>query len=141
MTKKFSAQVDDFIAKVERRRTAVFRTATQEVVRDMQTPIARGGNMPVDTGFLRNSLMSSLNGDQPVGKPGADADGGRSDGYELVVGRMEWGDTAIFGYTANYARAQEYGFGGQEAKAFVASAARKWKAKVRRAANRARSIK
>ena len=140
MTRTFSAQVDDFIDKVERRRTAVFRTATQEVIKDMQTPVAKGGNMPVDTGYLRNSLVSSLNGGAPVERIGTDAEGGRPDGYLLVLGRMKWGDEAIFGYQANYARAQEYGFRGRAGRLFVQSAARKWKSKVRQAANRARSI-
>ena len=41
----------------------VYQEALVLLAEDMQKPISEGGNMPVDTGFLRSSLKASL-GDQ-----------------------------------------------------------------------------
>ena len=108
----------------------------------MQTPQAKGGNMPVDTGFLRNSLVTEIEGGSVVARPGTDAEGGDGDSYVLGIAGAEFGRDIQFGYTAVYARAQEYGTYAPAGtpKAFVSNAARKWRGYVRQAANRARSI-
>ena len=139
--RSFSVQVDNFIAKSRRRRTAVLRTAAQMVVKEMQTPIAKGGRLPVDTGFLKNSLVTELDGGAPIATPGTDAEGGRGDSYVLGIAGLDWGKSILFGYTANYARYQEYGTSRQQPRAFVSGAARKWRGYVRQAANRARTIR
>ena len=96
--------------------------------------------MPVDTGFLRNSIVSNLNGGAPRGKPGTDNEGGDADSYILTLANYSLGDTILVGYTANYARHQEYGTASFPGRAFREKAARKWPKFVAAAAKRARTI-
>ncbi|RDC66550.1 hypothetical protein HME9302_00001 [Alteripontixanthobacter maritimus] len=37
----------------------VAKQSIQDVVKQAQTPVGKGGDMPVDKGFLRNSLVTS----------------------------------------------------------------------------------
>lgn len=99
------AELDKWVLQTERRMKAVVRGATDRVMDIAQTPEAKGGRMPVDTGFLRNSLVSSVNG-------GGTAKGASS--YALIAGTMDAGDIATFGWTADYARRLNGGFTGQD---------------------------
>ena len=81
MAKSFSAQVDDWIAKSERLSMAVLQQATQAVINEANTPVAKGGRMRVDTGFLRNSLKANI-GSMPSGASSP----GNWDDDEVVVG-------------------------------------------------------
>lgn len=113
----FAAQINAWTAKTRARKTAVVQKSAQDVIAVAQTPVAKGGRMPVDTGFLRNSLQSSLNGSTPLS--GAES-------YAMVVAQMEAGDVAEFGWTAEYARHVEYGARGRPGRFFVGGAAQKW---------------
>lgn len=95
----FSAQIKNWNAKARRNMVQIMRTSVQEVVKEAQTPVTKGGNMPVDTGNLRNTLASGLNGS--FGAPSDDS-------YVLTIAGMDLGDTAQFGWTADYARARHY---------------------------------
>lgn len=130
MAKTFTAQIDAVFAKYGRRMNAIVGDATQETVRIAQTPVAKGGNMPVDTGNLRGSLTSSLNGQQ-VGQ-GAES-------FVLAVSAMEAGDVAQFGWggfnaatgrSANYAAYVEFGARGRPGRFFMTNAASAWPATV-----------
>lgn len=99
------ANLDKWALKTERRIDAVIKDSTQSVVEVMQTPKAKGGKIPVDTGNLRNTLMSSLSGG--VGSQGAAS-------HIMVAASMKAGDTATFTYTAAYARRVNSGFTGQD---------------------------
>lgn len=98
LAKKSAAVVVQLWAgKCERRTLAVFRDSAQRLTTEANRPQARGGKMPVDTRFLRGSLVASLTGlpdeqSQPV---------------ELVLLDTRIGDTIWIGWTANYARAME----------------------------------
>ena len=131
--KRIAVQAKALQGLTERRVDAVLRTATQEIVRTMQTPKAKGGLMPVDTGFLKNSIVTSVNGGALHGTPGADADGGSADSWELVVAGFNAGDVLTVGYTAHYARYQEYGTSAFAGNFFMLNAVNRWPAAVRRA--------
>ena len=108
---KASATVDRFVTETSALMDAIFRQATQELINDVQTPVAKGGRMRVDTGFLRASGQASLTG-MPTGpvRPADDAKPQQySDGTDvpeitvLTLARAKAGDTIFFGWTANYA--------------------------------------
>ena len=88
--------------------------------------------MRVDTGFLRASGQASLNG-APTGpgrpSKGATAgqfgDGSKNDPQiEATIGKLKFGATLYFGWTANYARYREAYDG------FLISALQNWQQTV-----------
>lgn len=139
MAKYTFANLGQWVLKTERRIDAVVKDSTQSVVNVMQTPKAKGGRMPVDTGNLRNSLMSSLTG-------GAGQMGPAS--HIMVAASMKGGDTATFTYTAEYARRINSGFTGQDSLGrtynqsgahFVEGAVDQWPALVRASVEKAKA--
>lgn len=125
MAKTFSAQVDDWIAKSERLSMAVLQQATQAVINEANTPVAKGGRMRVDTGFLRNSLKANI-GSMPSGtaEPGDWTDSE----VVLTLTRLQPGQVFYAGWTANYARPREHYDG------FLRMATQKWQEQVDAAA-------
>jgi hypothetical protein len=117
MAGSFAADLQRFGAKVQRRALDVARESIQDVIDDAQTPKAKGGRMPVDTGFLRNSLASGLNGS--FGPPDENS-------YILTIGQLDLGDVARFAWTAEYAIFQELGTSAFAGNHFVGVAAAKW---------------
>ena len=125
MAKTFSAQVDAWIAKSERLSMAVLQQATQAVINDANTPVAKGGRMRVDTGFLRNSLKAKI-GSMPSGTATA---GNWSDTeVVLTLTRLQPGQVFYAGWLANYARPREHYDG------FLRMATQKWQEQVDAAA-------
>ena len=116
------ATLDQWTKKTERRIDAVLKDATQTVVAVAQTPKAKGGRMPVDTGNLRNSLMSSVAG-------GAAGQG--EDSYIMAAAGIKGGDVATFTWTAEYAAAVNNGRNGRPGAHFVEGAVDQWPAIVR----------
>jgi len=117
--------------KAEKRIDAVLKDATQSVIAVAQQTKAKGGRMPVDTGNLRNSLISSVAG-------GASGQGAES--YIMAAAGMKGGDLATFTWTAEYAAAVNNGFVGddklgrtynQVGAHFVEGAVDQWPAIVR----------
>lgn len=110
------ADIEDIISVCEVRMTDMMRQSLQDVVNDMQTPVAKGGKMRVDTGFLRASGQASLNG-MPTGPGRGERKEPNSypspDDYPLVasvalaLAQLKIGATFYFGWTANYARYRE----------------------------------
>ena len=127
----FTAQIKAFTDRAKEKMDAVVKQSAQEVYSIAQTPKARGGRMPVDTGFLRNSLVAELNGGTVAG--GADA-------YTLAVAGMELGDTVFAGWTAEYARHMEYGTSKTPGNFYMLSAAQQWQAIVKRNADLVRNL-
>ncbi len=132
MAKSFTLQMQAFRDKTREQMQAVLSASVQEVIEEAQTPAAQGGRMPVDTGFLRNSLVSELNGSQVAQGP---------ESYVLAAASIEPGDVARFGWTAEYALRMELGFVGEDSKGrtfnqqgrhFAESAAAQWPAIVER---------
>lgn len=139
MAKYTFANLDQWALKTERRIDAVVKDSTQTVVETMQTPRAKGGKMPVDTGNLRNTLKSSLHGG--LGAQGAES-------HVMVAASMRGGDTATFTYTAAYARRVNSGFTGtdslgrsynQQGAFFVEGAIDQWPALVRASVAKAKA--
>jgi HK97 gp10 family phage protein len=127
----FTAQIKAFTDRAKEKMETVVKQSAQEVFSIAQTPKARGGRMPVDTGFLRNSMVASLNGSTV---------GGGADAYVLAVAGMDLGDTVFAGWTANYARFMEYGTSKTPANYFMLSAAQQWQAIVARNAELVRNL-
>jgi len=127
----FTAQIKAFADRTQEKIEAVVKQSAQEVFSIAQTPKAQGGRMPVDTGFLRNSLIASLNGSTV---------GGGADAYVLAVAGAELGDTIFAGWTANYARFMEYGTSKTPANFYMLSAAQQWGQIVARNAELVRNI-
>lgn len=135
-TTTFEAQLKHFAGLYEEDILAVFQESIQDVMRDAQNTKARGGRMPVVTGYLRNSLVSALNGSTSMIGP---------DAYALVVARMELGDIFESGWLAEYAARIEFGFRGADALGrvynqkpayYLRHAAAKWNGHVYRNARR-----
>jgi len=122
MTTVSFADLPGLIRKYQHRVDAVVKQATHDVAKVAQTPVAKGGRMPVDTGFLRNSFTAQLMGGAAMSGP---------DAYTMIAGAMKAGDVATFGWTAEYARAVEYGANGRPGRHFVAGAVDQWQAIVR----------
>lgn len=99
----------------------------------IQGPVAAtggGGNLPVDTGFLRASLMASASampqierGKRPVDGKAYAFDFGE---IEAVIAGADTSKPLFFGYTAAYANAVHWGLNGQTPRRWVSLAAQKW---------------
>lgn len=105
----FETQIDNFVINTQARLLAVMRTAISRTIDDAQTPTAKGGKMRVDTGFLRASGQASLEG-IPAGpsKPVKDtAYAYNGDALNVVLAKMQIGDSFFWGWTAKYAKYRE----------------------------------
>jgi hypothetical protein len=137
--KTFTAQVDEWARKSEARMIAVVRDAAQNTVDMMQIPTAKGGNMPVDTGTLRNSIQAGINAPRisPAVRPSNPLNYDANE-IALVIAGLEPGETLYVTYSANYARFVEYGANGRPGRGFVRLATQKWKRTVAASAIEAR---
>lgn len=126
---RFFAQVRGWSERTQRNAGLVLRQSAQDVIGEAQEPVGAGGNMPVDTGFLRNSLASSLNGSTALS--GANS-------YILAIAGMDLGDVLEAGWTADYALHVEHGARGRPGRYFMRNAALNWQAIVNRNAARVR---
>jgi len=122
MAENFQAQVSKHVLDYKGRLESVFKESAQDLIRQAQQPVAQGGRMPVDTGFLRNSLVSGLNGSTALS--GADS-------YVMAIAGAEPGDTIHAYWTAHYARYVEYGARGRPPRFFARGAAQDWPRIVR----------
>jgi len=130
----FTAQIKAFTDRAKEKMETVVKQSAQEVFSIAQTPKARGGRMPVDTGTLRGSLTLSLNGSTVSSGP---------DAYVLAVAGMELGDVIFGGWggpAAGYARHQEYGTSRMPGNFYMLSAAQQWQAIVARNAELVRNL-
>ena len=98
--KTFAAQVSDIMREREEAMTKVMREAIGDTVE------AVIDTTPVDTGTLKNSFVSALNGGE-AGTEGATS-------YVATIAGMELGDSARFGYKMPYALRLELGFDGAD---------------------------
>lgn len=132
----FSKQVNQHLAKYERRIAAVYKQSAQTVAEQANATVNEGGRLRIDTGFLRASQAAQLNS-----MPSGPTRGEKGAAYTSRIGTSptaalaSWqpGDTLYIGWTANYARPREYRDG------FVRGAAEKWSAIVDSAAARAKA--
>jgi len=127
----FSGAVGAWVSASKQRVLAVRNEAAQRIVEEMQTPgpsVAnpgggQGGRLPIQTGFLRASLLA-INGTALPSvrlNPNPDARYTYDEGQVgLVIADAAISDTLSFIYTANYSKYME------EKYAFVRLAAQNW---------------
>lgn len=114
---KFIADVEAFKRLTVDKMTRVARQSLQDVIRIAQTPTAQGGDLPVDTGALRNSLVTELRG-APVGNGG--------DSYVLGIAGLTLGDAFQVAWTAEYAIPRHYMITTKEGGMWRDKAAQQW---------------
>ena len=129
MAGTFTAQIAAAVAEIKGGLDAVVRQSAQDVLEDASRPVAQGGNLPVDTGALRNSLAVAINA-EPTSPTGPVA--------TAQIAGFEMGDTIAARWTAEYAAHVEYGARGRAGRGFVRQSVQKWPAFV--AANAARLL-
>ncbi|MFN9716875.1 MAG: hypothetical protein ACK54U_02865 [Sphingomonadales bacterium] len=128
--RKFVADVSKFADKTADQMLKVARQSIQDTVRIAQRTVADGGDMPVDTGFLRNSLVTELRGAEV-------ATGG--DSYVLGLSALQLGDPFQVAWTAEYAIPRHYMVGvGQGGGLWRDKAAQQWSRLVAQNAARVR---
>lgn len=134
--KSFSASIRDFGVKALEGAGDIYSESIQDVMETAQTPIAKGGRMPVKDGHLRNGLVSELNGAEVARGP---------ESYVLVAADLKMGDGCRFAWIVAHALRQELGFVGedslgrsynQEGKHFAGSAAAQFQSFVAKNAAR-----
>ncbi|PSJ60746.1 hypothetical protein [Pseudaminobacter soli (ex Li et al. 2025)] len=130
---RFSGQIDEWVLATEQRLTAVMRESARRTIEVMQTPVSEGGNMPIDTGFLRASLTVVINGKPPQALRVSDGQKHMYNASAIVleIAKFNAGDRLVAGYTANYALHVEYGARGREGRGFTRLAAQQWSQIVR----------
>ena len=121
--------IAEWVAKSEARLNAVWKTAAQDIVREIQTPRAKGGRMPVQTSFLRNSFSADIN-KTPSGNGNSAYTSGP---ISIVINRAKIGDTVVFGWGAQYSIYMEARY------SFVRHAAQNWQQIVIKAAQKVKT--
>jgi len=121
--------IDQWVAKSQARLEAVWKTAAQDIAREVQTPSAKGGKIRVDTGYLRNSFAADINA-TPSGNGETPYTSGP---ISIVVNRAKIGDRVVFGWSAQYAIYVEARF------AFLRSAAQNWQQIVDKSAQKVKT--
>lgn len=101
-----AASMRSWTEKQKRNGGLIVRQSIQDVSELAQLPKAKGGRMPVDNGYLRNSYTAGLNGSTGLSGPVI---------YEAVIAGMKMGDTFTAGWKEPYALRQERGFVGTDA--------------------------
>ena len=135
MANSFSAQVSDWVRKSEQRMDVVRRTSVQRVVNIAQTPVGQGGNLPLDTGFLRRSLMATTSAMPRVGENLQ----GSENQIALAIANWDAGQALYLGYTASYSSHVHWGTRGRAARLWVTLAAQRWQQIVAEVARELRS--
>lgn len=124
----FAAPIDEWVRKSEIAMRAVLHASAQDLFERVQVPAAKGGHMPVVTGFLRSSFMTTLN--TPYQGFIQRQDGKNYDYNEsqvtLTIAGANLGDKIYGVFAANYAVYQEYGTSKMTGKFFVRHAAQMW---------------
>lgn len=129
MAQNFSAQIDAWVAKTEGAAEAIFQESAQRVLAEAQKPVSMGGNLPVDTGFLRASLQVAVNNPpslEPQGRNQSATDGEMA----LQIAGASIGDVIHAAWGANYAGFVEYGTSRMAPRGFVRGAVGQWQAIV-----------
>jgi len=119
----FEQQVLAWQRKAEAAMTATLKEAAQELTEQANASRFKGGNTPIDTGFLRNSFNGAVNsipsgrGTAPKGYKNTDFDAGPA---LLAINSVKIGDRLVLGWTANYAIYMEARY------SFMRRAAQNW---------------
>lgn len=135
----FAGQVDSWVNECKDRLGKVMRQSIQDTIDDAQTTRAKGGRMPVDTGFLRASGKASLTGmpygetrgerKEPNSYPSAEIYSSEPS-VNLALSQFDIGMVLSFGWTAEYAQVREAYDG------FLIGAVQNWQDTVKRNAEK-----
>ena len=148
MTATFSATIANWANESKDKLDLIVREATEDTVEQIGKTRASGGPMPVDTGFLRNSMAADINGNGNFAtvKPTTKGDKGDGTGAaEHLTSGMKAGDIVNVAWTAVYAARVNYGFVGEDSlgrnyanagAGFLESGAARWPHFVDEAAKR-----
>lgn len=119
----FSDTISKWTQRMNVAMEAVAKEAAQELAEEVTKPVAKGGRMRVDTGFLRNSLHAALNS-IPSGESNPQEGYRKTDldlqPVVLVINKLKAGDRLVLGFTAAHARPREF------KDFFVRGAAQNW---------------
>lgn len=108
MANEFQAQVAAIVLKNKQLMRIVAQESVQRLINQAQLPKAKGGSMPVDTGFLRASGQGSYSG-FPTGPVRGDPEikyPYSESATITMLAQFTIGATFYFGWTAIYARKQ-----------------------------------
>lgn len=136
MAASFSAQIEDWVRRVEGGIEAVFKESVQELVEQAdalltqlvyEAPPSPNYNR---TGFLRSSVRVSTASMPLANRPQGTPDGGYMTEIEVQIAGAEIGETLYVGWTANYAGYVHYGANGTVPKPWVDMVAQRWQSIV-----------
>lgn len=122
--------------------TALLRNSVQDLAKEASTTIPNGGRVPVAVGNLSRSVVID-NKPPQIDAPGTVHT--MAQDFSLGVANIKPGEPVYIGWTAGYARRQNYGFVGtdslgrvynQSGYGFAEAAAAKWPAIVKMQADR-----
>jgi hypothetical protein len=129
MAQSFSAIVSDWCRAEPERIEAVAKAAVQEVISIAQTPVSAGGNLPVDTGFMRASLTAEPGLTVPAATRASGGDAPHSfdaTSVNLTIANADLETGLTFAWTANYSRHVHYGTSKMQGRPFLTLAAQRW---------------
>lgn len=127
---RFAAAVNDWTRATKERMEAVRNMSIERIVEAAQLMA------PVDTGFLRASVVGTLGSPPPATfKPDGEGRYAFDPGPVFaVIAGAQFSDAITIAWTANYARFVEYGARGRPARRFVGMAVQQWPQIVAQAA-------
>lgn len=130
MSGDFAAQIEDWAKNSEALLEGIFHEASQRVTDAMTLARGLGGNLPVDTGYLRASIQASNVAPPPI-NPGSSGNAGQKYAFNsgpiaLTINNTKLGGTVWVCATANYSTHVEFGTSKQPAALFVTQAAQRW---------------
>lgn len=132
----FAAQVGEWVTKVKTAQHLIFQQSVQDLVSELNALV------PVDTGFLRASLVGSTVAMPSLSRPNPNRNAVYtidSQQIELVILGTEPGDTIYLGYTANYGAHVHYGANGRAGRPWVEMVAQRWETIVKTNEEKVRS--
>lgn len=105
INKKAIKDLDAIIQRTDDELLAIFKSSAQDTIREANKPIAKGGSMPVDTGFLRSSGRAELNNIPrgPDVAPEGFTSRAVSGQASRVINSASLNDKIIYGWSARYA--------------------------------------
>ena len=119
MVGTFAAQVGAWATKVDGAIEVIFRESCQELVATLNSLA------PVDTGFLRSSLVASTTAMPMIRAADGQVPGDLGE-IVLVIAGLEPGEVLYLGYTASYGPYVAYGANGRPGRPWVDMTAQRW---------------
>lgn len=119
----FAATVGDWARRTEGALDVVFRESCQELVSQLNALA------PVDTGFMRASLVASTTAMPMIRAADGQVPGDLGE-IVLVINGLEAGEVLYLGYTASYSAFVHYGANGRAGRPWVDMVSQRWQSIV-----------